>query len=112
MNYPFRVAEVAKLSQFFGHLLTKHNLNTVVASTVRNIQPLARNSIKNFNAINMWYEVLDKRYNLSLGPVILPMLTTDNLTQLATLDPPYLKDLKADMDENQIDNISIFYGKN
>ena len=37
---PFHLTEAAKLSQFFRHLLTSHSLNTVVASTMRNIQPM------------------------------------------------------------------------
>ena len=111
MKYPFDIAEAAKLSQFFRHLLINHSLNTVVASTMRNIQPLGGDNIKDFSAINMWYEGLDKRYNFSLGPVILPLLQTDNLTRLAELDPPYLKDLKASIDDPQIVNFSILHGK-
>ena len=103
---PFHVSEAAKLSQFFEHLLSSNNsLNTVLASTLRNTQPMAGNNLKDFTAINMWYERLDTRYSLSLGPVILPMLTTDNLTLLAKLDPPYLKDFKASIGEN---NLSTF----
>ena len=107
------VTEEAKLSHFFRHLLTNHTLNTVVASTMRNIQPMAGDNIKDFTAINMWYERLDKRYNLSLGPVILSLMTTEHLTQLARLDPPYLKDFKAktDVQDHLLDNISNAFGK-
>ena len=86
-------------------------MNTVVASTMRNIQPLGGDNIKDFSAINMWYESLDKRYNFSLGPVILPLLKTDNLTRLANLDLPYLKDLNATRDGHQLENISTAFGK-
>ena len=111
MKCPFHVAEAAKLSEFFRHLLTNHSINNVVASTLRNIQPMAGDNIKDFTAINMWYERLDKRYNFSLGSVILPLLKTDNMTQLAKLDPPYMKDFNATRDEHQLDNISILFGK-
>ena len=99
--YP-HVTEAAKLSNFFRHLVTNQTLNTVVASTMRNIQPLVGDNINDFTAINMWYERLDKRYNLSLGPVILPLMTTEHLTQLAKLNPPFLKDFKAYMDIGKI----------
>ena len=105
----FPVAEEAKLSQLFKHLVTNYSLSTVVASTLHNIQPMARDNIKDFTAINMWYERLDKRYNFSLGPVVLPLLKTDTLTQLVKLDPPYMKDFKARVDE--LDSLSTIFGK-
>ena len=111
MKCPFHVTEAGKLSHFFRHLLTHHTLNTVVASTMRNIQPLAGDNIKDFTEINIWYERLDKRYNLSLGPVILPLMTSEHLTQLDKLDPPYLKDFKANRDGHQHHNISTVFGK-
>ena len=102
---------ISKLSQFFRHLVTNQSLNTVVASTLRNIQPMAGDNIKDFTAINMWYERLDKRYNFSLGPVVLPLLKTDNLTHLAKLDPPFLKKTNANRDEHGLDNMSTEFGK-
>ena len=107
----FPVVTVAKLSQLFNHLLTNQSLNTVVAATMYNIQPIGGNDIKDFTAINMWYEMLDKRYNWSLAPVILPMLKTDALKQLAELDPPYLKDFKASIHEHQHGNTALVFGK-
>ena len=107
----FPVVEVAKFAQLFKHLVSNQNMNTVVATTMHNIQPMAGDNIKDFTAINMWYERLDKRYNFSLGPVVLPLLKTDNLTRLAKLDPPYLKDFKASIDEHQLDNIAMVFGK-
>ena len=62
--------ESAKLAVFFESLLSNHNLNTVVAATMHNIQPMSGDNIKDFTAVNMWYERLDKRYNFSLGPAI------------------------------------------
>ena len=113
MKCPYaRTGEAAKMLQLFKHLLTSHNLKTVVASTIRNMQPMAGDAVKDFRAINMWYERLDSRYNFSLGPAILPLLRTDNLTQLAKLDPPYLKDFKASIDEHQPGKISTSFGNN
>ena len=122
---PSHLVEAAKLSVFYenlllgmsswykldGHWKLYFNLKTVVAATFHNIQPGAGDNIKDFTAINMWYERLDTRYNFSLGPVVLPLLKTDNLTQLAKLDPPFLKDYKASIDEHQHDNISTAFGK-
>ena len=87
---PEQLIESAKLSELFQSLLTNQSLNTVVAATMANIQPRAGDNIKDFTAINIWYERLDNRHNFSLGPNILPLLTSDNLRQLGTLDPPYL----------------------
>ena len=102
---PETLIEAAKLSKLFESLLNNHNLNTVVAATMQNIQPRAGDNIKDFAAINMWYERLDERYNFSLGSNILPLLTTDNLNQLMRLDPPYMKDY------NTSGNMSAIFGK-
>ena len=110
-NCPSHIVDAAKMSIFFEHLLNYHNLNTVVAATLHSIQPNANNSIEDFTAANMWYDRLDKRYNFSLGPVILPLLASDNLTQLAALDPPYLKDYKTLINEEGHENMSTIYGK-
>ena len=107
-NCPKDLVEAAKLSALFESLLTNHSLNTVVAATMHNIQPRAGDNIKDFTAINMWYERLDERYNFSLGSNILPLLTTDNLKQLKTLTPPFLK---AVVNDAQNDNISRLVGK-
>ena len=62
-----------------------------MAVTMHNIQPRAGDNIKDFTAINMWYQRLDERYNFSLGPNILPLMTTGNLTKIITLDPPFMQ---------------------
>merc|ERR1711963_1129182 len=80
-------------SKLFESLITSENLNAVVAATMHDIQPRAGDNIKDFTAINMWYQRLDERYNFFLGPNILPLLTSDSLTQLGTLDPPFLQNL-------------------
>ena len=87
---PETLIEAAKLSKLFESLLNSHNLNTVVATTMHNIQPRAGDNIKDFTAINMWYQSLDARYNFSLGPNFLPLMTTASFELLAALDPPYL----------------------
>ena len=88
---PDNLIEAAKLSKLFESHITNENLNTVVAATMHNIQPTrAGDNIKDFTAINMWYQRLDERYNFSLGPNIFPLMTTDNLRQLAALGPPFL----------------------
>ena len=59
----------------------------------------------------MWYERLDEKYNLSLGPAILGMTTTDNLMQLAELNPPYLKEYEASINAHQYENLTLLIGK-
>ena len=108
LQCPRQLVEAARLSALFGSLLTNQNLNTVVASTMENIQPRAGDNIKDFTAINMWYERLDERYNFSLGSNILPLMTTDNLRQLETLDPPYLQQHKGVINEHKM---SELFGK-
>ena len=108
---PDHLVEAAKLSTLFETLLADQNLRTIVASTMQNIQPRASDNIKDFTAINMWYKRLDERYNFSLGPTILPLLTTENLTQLAALDPPYLKNYNTSVQERADDNMSFLFGK-
>ena len=91
LSCPAELVEAAKLSKLFESLITNENLNTVVAATMHNIQPRAGDNIKDFTAINMWYQRLDERYNFSLGPNILPLMTTVNLTKIITLDPPFMQ---------------------
>ena len=100
------------LSVLFDSLLTNHGLKTVVAGTMHNIQPRAGDNIKDFTAINMWYKRLDERYNFSLGPNILPLLTSDNLIGLETLNPPFMKDLKTGIRNTKHGNMSRLFGKN
>ena len=107
-NCPASSVEAAKLSVFFDSLLTDQNLNSVVAATMHNIQPLAGDKITDFTAINMWYDRLDARYNFSLGTSILGLMSTDQLNQMGQLDPPYLKDYK---DYINFDNMTLFFGK-
>ena len=96
---PENLIEAAKLSKLFESLITNENLNTVVAATMHNIQPRAGDNIKDFTAINMWYQRLDERYSFSLGPNILLLLTESNLFQLINLDPPFLQYNKSIHDQ-------------
>ena len=105
---PENLIEAAKLSKLFESLITNENLNTVVAATMHNIQPRAGDNIKDFTAINMWYQRLDERYNFSLGPNILHLMTTDSLTHLTDLDPPFLKDHRKVLGAN---NTSLAFGR-
>ena len=99
---PENLIEAAKLSKLFESLITNETLNTVVASTMHNIQPRAGDNIKDFTAINMWYQRLDERYNFSLGTNILPLMTTDDLTQLEALDPPFLRNYNDAQSNNAL----------
>ena len=94
------------LDLFFENLLTAQNLKTVVSATFHNVQPSGGKVIDDFAAIDMWYERLDKRYNFSLAPAILGLMTTDNLEELEKLDPPYLEEYKR----NRYHNISALFG--
>ena len=78
---------------------------------MENIQPNAGDNIKDFTAINMWYERLDERYNFSLGSAILPLMTTDNLKEMETLYAPFMKEIKAMINDTQYGNMSSLYGK-
>ena len=84
--------EAAQLSTFFESLLENHSLKTIVASTRHNIQPTAGDNIKDFTLVNNWYNKLDKRYNLSLGPIITALASMDQMKRLKKLDVPYLDD--------------------
>ena len=99
------------MSKLFESLITNETLNTVVAATMHNIQPRADDNMKDFTAINMWYQRLDERYNFSLGSAVLPLMATDNLAELANLEPPYLEGYKELYTGGPVDNISSVFGK-
>ena len=71
----------------------------------------ALSNIKDFTSINMWYERLNEWYNFSLGSAILLLMKTDNLKQLETLDPPFMKEIQAVVNDTKHDNISRLFGK-
>ena len=107
---PEHLIEAAKLSKLFESLITNENLNTVVAATMHNIQPRAGDNIKDFTAINMWYQRLDERYNFSFGEAIFPLLTSHSQKHLGILGPPYTRD-KTGQKMLHFENTSIFIGK-
>ena len=84
---PSTLGEAAKLSFFFGHLVTNHSLNTVISSTMQTIQPKSGSILQDFSAINEWYHELDKRYNFSsLGYIITALSSEEQLKRLSKLD--------------------------
>ena len=86
---PSTLGEAAKLSFFFGHLVTNHSLNTVISSTMQTIQPKSGSILQDFSAINEWYRELDKRYNFSsLGYIITALSSEEQLKRLSKLDTP------------------------
>ena len=113
-NCQSTLVEAAKLSAFFESLLSNNQsmLTTVVASTMHNLQPWAGHNIKDFTAMNMWYKRLDKMYNFSLESAILGLLKTDNLTQLMSLNPPYLQEFETKINEQGVSNIASLFGRN
>ena len=40
--------------------------------------------------MNMWYQRLEKRYNLSLHHVLLSLMTSNDMQQLLTLEHPFM----------------------
>ena len=87
---PDHLLEAARLSVFFESLISSQSLRTVVAATMHNIQPRAADRIRDFAAINNWYRFLDGRFNLSLGPAIFNLFTSEELAKLTALQPPFL----------------------
>ena len=108
LSCPAQLVEAYKLSKLFESLINKENLNTVVAATMHNIQPRAGDNIKDFTAINMWYQRLDERFNFSLGPIIFPLMTTAQLTQLAVLNFPLLQKYEGTKGIGHCKNIITF----
>ena len=97
---PIHFVENRKINAFFKTLLPskggrKSELNSLVAATFHSLLPKPGNIIKDFTALNMWYEALGQKYNFSLGPTILGLVTTDGLDQLAKHDVPFFKKYKT-----------------
>ena len=105
-----QVVEAAQLSVFFEALLTNHSLGTLVASTMNNIQPRVGHNLTDLTAMNMWFEHLDKKLNLSLGPLLIGPSTTKELELLKDLNPPYLK-MYTDIMDMDMEGLSQVTGK-
>ena len=88
--------EAKRLSLFFESLLTNHTLGTVLAATFNNLETRLDNDKMDYTTMHMWhnylYKELDARYNFSLGPSVIALSTTEQLVELAKLDPPYLRE--------------------
>ena len=88
---PSTLAEAAKLSFFFGHLVTNHTLNTVISSTMQTIQPKSGSILQDFSAINKWYSELENRYNFSSLEVTITALSSEEqLKRLSKLGAPFV----------------------
>ena len=110
------LAEKSQLFAFFESLLlSNESLATIVAAVMHNIEPRAKNNIKDLTAMNMGYRLLESRYNFSLGPVILPLFNSDELDQLAELEPPFMDDYLETIQEcrhgNQCDQLSALFSR-
>ena len=104
-----QILEAAQLSVFFDTLLANETLETLVVSTLQNMQPRSKGDVKDFSAINMWYRQLDQTYNFSLGPVIMALSTTEEVEELTELDAPYLMDYCGQGDD--CEDLSYSRGK-
>ena len=63
-------------------LLSDHSLETLVASTLNNLQPRVGDKLDDLTAMNMWFEHLDKKLNFSLGPLVAGLSSTSQLKKL------------------------------
>ena len=88
--------EAKRLSLFFESLLTNQTLGTVLAATFNNLETGLDSDIMDYTTMHMWhnylYKKLDARYNFSLGASVIALSTTEQLVELAKLDPPYLRE--------------------
>ena len=84
------VVESAELSVFFEMLLTNHSLETLIASTMNNLQPRVGENVKDLAAMNLWFEELENKLNLSLGSLLVSLFSTTDLIKLDQLEPPFL----------------------
>ena len=84
------VVESAELSVFFEMLLTKHSLETLVASTMNSLQPRVGEIVKDLATMNLWFMVLENKLNLSPGSLLVSLSSTTDLIKLDQLEPPFL----------------------
>ena len=110
-----KVVEAAKLSVFFEKLLANHSLRTVVATTMNNVQPRVGDRLNDITAMNMWFEHLDKKLNLSLAPLLVGLLSATELRSLLELDPPFLRNYAEQIgtciDEGRCEGVANITGK-
>ena len=91
---PSTPAEAAKLSLFFGNLLTSHSLKEVVSATLQNMQPKAGGILEDFSAMNKWYHQLERRYDFSsLGHIVNALSSEEQLKRLSKLNSPFANEI-------------------
>ena len=77
------------MSVFFEMLLTNHSLETLVASTMNNLQPRVGENVKDLAAMNLWFKELENKLNLSLGSLLVSLSPTTDLIKLDQFEPPF-----------------------
>ena len=86
--------EATKLGIFFGRLLEKENMRTVVLATLNTILHEDNEGLFSMNLLHKIFDELDKSYNFMLGPSILALASSTQLKQLAKGNFPFLKEYK------------------
>ena len=79
-----------KGSCWVSWIVTKHSLETLVASTMNNLQPRVGENVKDLVAMNLWFKELENKLNLSLGALLVSLSSTTDLIKLDQLEPPFL----------------------
>ena len=77
-------------------------MDTLITATINSVQPRAGGSIKDFTSSNMWFQRLDQKFNFSLGPFLEALSTSEQLTRLQKLHPPFLKHPNTSSKSEQI----------
>ena len=85
----WEVVESAELSVFFEMLLTKHSLETLVASTMNSLQPRVGEIVKDLAAMNLWFMELENKLNLSLGSLLVSLSSITDVIKLDQFEPPF-----------------------
>ena len=84
---------------------------------MNNIQPRVADNLQDLTAMNMWFQELDKKLNVSasLGPLLFGLSSTTQLIKLEELDPPYLRmfttAIKVCLYENDCEGLLQVTGK-
>ena len=104
---PAHLIEAAKLSVLFEALINYFGLDTLITATINSVQPRAGGSIKDFTSSNMWFQRLNQKFNFSLGPFLEALSTSEQLTRLQKLHPPFLNHLNTSSKSHQIEGESF-----
>ena len=84
------IVEAAKLAVFMTNLLDNHNLRTIIQTTVNTIEQGSVTSQQNVESVKEFYKELDRKYNLSLGIILIALSTQSQLRAMLHQDSPYL----------------------